>query len=95
MLASYSYGASALATGVDFLISALAAAFLGSTFSRAGDLNVLGTVVAAIFLASLSNGLIQVGISNQILPGVQGLVLVLSILLGSLRKREIGQVLIF
>jgi ribose transport system ATP-binding protein len=94
-LASYSYGASALATGIDFLISALAATFLGSTISRAGELNVVGTVLAAIFLASLSNGLILMGISNQALPGIQGLVLVLSVSLGLLRKRSIGQVLIF
>ena len=95
LLAAYSYGASALVTGVDFLISALAAAFLGSTISRTGELTVIGTVVAAIFLASLSNGLILMGISNQALPGVQGIVLVLSISLGLLRKRAIGQVLIF
>ncbi|MDQ0475215.1 ATP-binding cassette domain-containing protein [Labrys wisconsinensis] len=95
VLAAYSYGASALATGVDFLISALAATFLGSTMSRAGELNVVGTVVAAIFLASLSNGLILLGISNQALPGIQGMVLVLSVSLGLLRKRAIGQVLIF
>ncbi len=95
ILAAYSYGASALATGVDFLISALAAAFLGSTISRAGELDVIGTVAAAIFLASLSNGLILMGISNQALPGIQGIVLVLSISLGLMRRRAIGQVLIF
>ncbi|PTE08166.1 hypothetical protein C9427_22575 [Mesorhizobium helmanticense] len=94
-LASYSYGASALATGIDFLISALAATFLGSTISRAGELNVIGTVVAAIFLASLSNGLILIGVSSQALPGIQGIVLVLSISLGLMRKRSIGQILIF
>jgi len=95
VLASYSYGASALASGVDFLISALAATFLGSTMSRAGELTVVGTVIAAVFLASLSNGLILMGISNQALPGVQGIVLVLSISLGLLRRRSIGQILIF
>jgi ABC-type sugar transport system ATPase subunit/ribose/xylose/arabinose/galactoside ABC-type transport system permease subunit len=95
VLASYSYGASALATGIDFLISALAAAFLGSTLSRAGDLNVIGTVVAALFLASLSNGLILIGVSSQALPGIQGMVLILAITLGVIRRRDIGQVLIF
>ena len=95
VLASYSYGASALATGIDFLISALAAAFLGSTLSRAGDLNVIGTVVVAIFLASLSNGLILIGISGQALPAIQGIVLIISVALGVIRKRNIGQVLIF
>jgi len=95
ILAAYSYGASALATGIDFLISALAAAFLGSTLTRAGALDVAGTVVAAIFLASLSNGLILIGVSSQALPGVQGLILILSISLGVIRRRAIGQVLIF
>ena len=95
VLASYSYGASALATGIDFLISALAAAFLGSTLSKAGDLNVIGTVVVALFLASLSNGLIQIGVSDQALPGIQGIVLIIAIALGVVRKRGIGQVLIF
>ncbi|MBS9722062.1 ATP-binding cassette domain-containing protein [Tianweitania sp. BSSL-BM11] len=95
ILASYSYGASALATGIDFLISALAAAFLGSTLNKAGELNVVGTLIAALFLASLSNGLILIGISSQALPGIQGLVLILSIALGVIHKRGIGQVLIF
>jgi ribose transport system ATP-binding protein len=95
VLAAYSYGASALGTGLDFLISALAAAFLGSTLTRAGELDVVGTVIAAIFLASLSNGLILIGLSSQALPGVQGLILILSIALGVIRKRNIGQVLIF
>ncbi|MCD1635807.1 ATP-binding cassette domain-containing protein [Martelella mediterranea] len=95
VLTSYSYGASALATGIDFLISALAAAFLGSTLSRSGQLNVTGTVVAAMFLASLSNGLILIGISNQVLPAIQGAVLILSIAIGVIRRREIGQVLLF
>ena len=95
ILASYSYGASALATGMDFLISALAAAFLGSSLSRTGELDIIGTTIAAIFLASLSNGLILMGVSNLALPGIQGAILILSIMLGVVHKREIGQVLIF
>ncbi|NPV68424.1 MAG: ATP-binding cassette domain-containing protein [Anaerolineae bacterium] len=95
ILASYSYGASALATGMDFLISALASAFLGSTLSRTGELDMIGTTIAAMFLASLSNGLILMGVSNLALPGIQGSILILSILLGVVHKREIGQVTIF
>lgn len=95
VLASYSYGASAVATGLDFLISALAAAFLGTSLSRTGELDMVGTAVAALFLASLSNGLILLGVSNLALPGIQGAVLILSILLGVVGKRAIGQVTIF
>jgi len=95
LLASYSYGASALATGLDFLISAFAAAFLGSVLSRTGELDVVGTVVAAMFITSLSNGLILNGASNLILPGIQGAILIASILLGVVRRRDIGQMTIF
>lgn len=95
ILAAYSYGASALATGLDFLIGALAAAFLGTSLSRTGELSMVGTTVAALFLAALSNGLVLMGISNLALPGIQGTVLVLSILIGVLHKRGVGQVTIF
>jgi ribose/xylose/arabinose/galactoside ABC-type transport system permease subunit/ABC-type multidrug transport system ATPase subunit len=95
VLASYSYGASATAAGLDFLVSALAAAFLGASLSRTGELDMIGTTIAALFLASLSNGLILLGVSNLVLPGIQGIVLILSILLGVIGKRAIGQVTIF
>jgi ribose/xylose/arabinose/galactoside ABC-type transport system permease subunit len=95
VLASYSYGASAAATAFDFLIGALAAAFLGASLSRTGELDMIGATVAALFLASLSNGLILLGVSNLALPGIQGAVLIMSILLGVIGKRGIGQVTIF
>lgn len=95
MLASYSYGASALATGLDFLISAFAAAFLGSVLSKTGELDVVGTVIAAMFITSLSNGLILNGASNLTLPGIQGAILIASILVGVVRRRDVGQMTIF
>jgi len=73
----------------------LAAAFIGSTLSRTGELDVVGTTIAAIFLASLSNGLILIGVSNLALAGIQGTILIGSILPGVIHKREIGQVTIF
>ena len=95
LIASYSYGASALTSGLDFLITALAAAFLGSALSRTGELDVRWAVVAAIFITSISNGLILNGVSNLLLPGIQGAILIGSVLLGVIRRRDIGQVLIF
>jgi ribose transport system ATP-binding protein len=95
LIASYSYGASALATGLDFLISAFAAAFLGSVLSRTGELDVIGTVIAAMFIASVSNGLILNGASNLVLPGIQGSILIASILIGVVRRRDVGQMTIF
>lgn len=92
---SYNYGASAITSGMDFLIQALSAAYLGSTFSRTGELSVIGTVISGMFIAALSNALIINGISNQQISGVLGLILILSILLTVIKKREIGQVTIF
>jgi ABC-type sugar transport system ATPase subunit/ribose/xylose/arabinose/galactoside ABC-type transport system permease subunit len=95
LLASYSYGASALGTGLDYLISALAAAYLGSAFSKTGELDLPGTAISAMFITALGNGLIINGVSSVWLPGIQGAILILAILLGVVRKRGIGQVTIF
>lgn len=92
---SYNYGASAVDYGMDFLVKALASAYLGSTFSRTGELSMIGTVVSGVFIAALSNILIINGFSNQIVSGVLGIVLILSILLTVIKERGIGQVTIF
>ncbi len=92
---SYNYGATAVISGMDFLIQALSAAYLGSTFSKTGELSVIGTVISGMFIAAMSNALIINGISNQQISGVLGLILILSILLTVIKKREIGQVTIF
>ena len=77
------------------VILGLSAAYLGSTFSKTGELSVIGTVISGMFIAAMSNALIINGISNQQISGVLGLILILSILLTVIKKREIGQVTIF
>ncbi|MGF0034291.1 ABC transporter permease [Bariatricus sp. SGI.154] len=92
---SYNYGASAVDYGMDFLIKALASAYLGSTFSKTSELSMFGTMISGIFIAALSNVMVINGFSNQIVSGVLGVVLILSILLTVIKKRDIGQVTIF
>lgn len=92
---SYNYGASAVDYGMDFLIKALASAYLGSTFSKTSELSMFGTMISAVFIAALSNAMVINGFSNQIVSGVLGAVLILSILLTVIKKRDIGQVTIF
>ncbi len=92
---SYGYGASPVIAGIDFLIQALVAAYLGTTFSKTGELSVVGTVISSIFIAALSNALIINGISNLIISGILGVILILSILITVIHKRQIGQVTIF
>ncbi len=50
--------------------------------SKTGELDVVGTAIAAMFITSLSNGLILNGASNLVLPGIQGAILIGSILVG-------------
>jgi ribose/xylose/arabinose/galactoside ABC-type transport system permease subunit len=92
---SYSYGSSPVIAGIDFLIQALVAAYLGTTFSKTGELSVVGSVICGMFIAALSNALIINGISNRQISGILGVILILSILVTVIRKREIGQVTIF
>ena len=93
--ASYSYGASTMSTTLDFLLEALAASLLGTTFSKTEELSVIGTAISALFISSLSSALIANGVSNLLQPGLLGFILVISVMLTVIRKREIGQVTIF
>jgi ribose/xylose/arabinose/galactoside ABC-type transport system permease subunit len=92
---SYSYGSSPVIAGIDFLIQALVAAYLGTTFSRTGELSIIGSVISSMFIAALSNALIINGISNRQISGILGIILIISILITVIQKREIGQVTIF
>lgn len=95
LAASYISGSFALGSPFEFLITAFAAAFLGSTLIRRGELNPLGTVIAALFITSLNNALTLYGVSFLILPGMQGAVLILALVLGNWGRRQIGQMTIF
>lgn len=95
LAASYISGSFALGSPFEFLITAFAAAFLGSTLIRRGELNPLGTVIAALFITSLNNALTLYDVSFLILPGMQGAVLILALVLGNWGRREIGQMTIF
>ncbi len=92
---SYGYGASPVIAGIDFLIQALVAAYLGTTFSKTGELSIVGSVICGMFIAALSNALIINGISNRQISGILGVILIASILITVIHKRQIGQVTIF
>src|SRR5690606_37045865 len=93
--ASYSSGASATDQSMALLVSALSAAFLGAALSPTREFNVVGTATAALFIAAVSNGLILNGVSNILLPGVQGVILLAAVLVAAVRRRRLGQVNIF
>ncbi|GAA2902469.1 hypothetical protein GCM10010472_70890 [Pseudonocardia halophobica] len=48
---------------INFILPALAAAFLGATTWRPGTYNVIGTLIALYFLSTVVNGLSLVGVA--------------------------------
>ncbi len=93
--ASYSSGSTAADSSLSVLVAALAAAFLGSTISSSREFDVVGTTIAAMFVTAVGNGLILNGLSNLVLPGVQGAILVAAVLVAVIRERRLGQVAVF
>ncbi|MCW2878185.1 MAG: branched-chain amino acid transport system / permease component family protein [Sphaerisporangium sp.] len=93
--ASYSSGSTASDSSLGVLVAALSAAFLGSTISASREFDVVGTAIAAMFVSGVANGLILTGLSNLVLPGVQGAILVAAVLVAVIRERRLGQVAVF
>lgn len=65
--------------GQNFILPAVAAAFLGSTTIRPGRYNVLGTVLAVFFLAVSVNGLTLWGASAFVSPLFNGVALIVAV----------------
>ncbi|MFD1713107.1 ATP-binding cassette domain-containing protein [Amnibacterium flavum] len=95
LLTSYGSGATARDASLDLLTTALAAAFLGSAMTRSFLFDPATAAIGALFVTAVGAGLISNGLSDQWLPGVQGIVLLLAVLLAVVRRRALGQVAIF
>lgn len=77
-------------SGLQFLLPAFAAAFLGATAIRPGRFNPWGTFIAVYFLVSGITGLQLIGVESFVQQLFYGGALVLAVSLGQLvRRREI------
>lgn len=72
--------------GEGYLFPAIIATFLGAIFLREGLPNALGTVVAAMLLAIIANGLVMVGLPLFVKEIVQGAILATSVAIVSILK---------
>jgi ABC-type sugar transport system ATPase subunit/ribose/xylose/arabinose/galactoside ABC-type transport system permease subunit len=95
LLASYAGGATARDASLELLVSALAAAFLGSALTRTFLFDPATAAVGSLFVTATGAGLIANGLSDEWLGGVQGAVLLLAVLVAVARRRALGQVVIF
>ncbi len=73
--------------GVTYLLPAFAAAFLGFTCIRPGQFNVIGTIVAVLFLGFSVNGMNLLGAATEVEAAFNGLALILAVSLSTLLAR--------
>lgn len=72
--------------GADALFPVLTAVILGGVSIEGGRGRILNTFIACVFLASITNGLILLGVDSTVQQIVQGAVLVLAVSLDRLRR---------
>ena len=75
--------------GEGLLLSAFAACFLGATTFRVGRFNVLGTLVGVLFIGTVNNGLVILGIPFYLQYVIQGAILVLAIAASGLARSSL------
>jgi ribose transport system permease protein len=66
-------------SGPDLLFPALTAVFLGATAIRPGEFNIVGTVVAALFLAAAVSGMNIAGVPPYVEPLFDGIALLVAV----------------
>lgn len=74
--------------GSDLLLSALSTLFLGATFWKQGVFNVLGTIVAAILLSEITNGMTMIGAPTFLKNTIQGVILLVAVAVIALINRK-------
>lgn len=71
-----------------FLLDAFAAAYLGTLASRRGEMNIVGTLIGALFIAFLGNGLTMLGLGAPYRFAFNGGFILLAMAIGALKRRN-------
>lgn len=72
----------------DYLMPSLAAVFVGRTVGGAEKPNALGTMIGAMLVSTLENGLTICAVPYYVLPAVKGAVLALALIAAYASKKE-------
>lgn len=75
------------ALGQGYELDAIASVVIGGTSMVGGEGTILGTVIGAFIISTLTNGLKVMGVAQEWQIVITGLVLVLAVLLDTMRKR--------
>jgi len=72
--------------GQEFLFPILTAVILGGVSLQGGRGKILNVLVAAVFLSTITNGLVLLGVPSYAQKIISGVILVLALSLDSLRS---------
>ena len=73
--------------GNAYLMTAIAAAFIGASIHPRGRPNVLGTLLGVLFLGMIANGLDLMGLDFNLKDALSGIILVVALALAVAQKR--------
>ena len=91
LAASYNNSVS-LTMGAELMLPAIAATMLSATFLQIGKYNVPGTVLAAILMIVIQNGVISAGYPIYVKDIVQGILLTVAVAAIAIIKKMVCQV---
>jgi len=80
-------GSSQVNAGGGYLMDAVAAAWIGFSLAGSGKPNALGTLVGAVILGVLSNGLVMLSVPYYAMDIIKGLVLAIALAITYVQKR--------
>lgn len=80
-------GSSQVNAGSGYLMDAVAAAYIGFSLAGSGKPNALGTLVGAVILGVLQNGLVMLSVPYYAMDIIKGLVLALALAITYIQKR--------
>ncbi|MCA6974602.1 ABC transporter permease [Pectobacterium carotovorum] len=80
-------GSSQVNAGSGYLMDAVAAAYIGFSLAGSGKPNALGTLLGAVILGVLQNGLVMLSVPYYAMDIIKGLVLALALAMTYIQKR--------
>ena len=72
----------------DYLLNAIAAVWLGSTAFKDGEPNLAGTVLGALIIGTMANGLTIMNVSYYYQDIATGLIILLAVIITSIQRQN-------
>jgi len=88
MMVASRVGSAQINAGAGYLMPAVAAAYIGFSFAGAGKANAIGTLIGALLVGILENGLVMLSVPYYSLDIVKGLVLAVALASTYFRKKD-------